>query len=504
MKRANGLLKSVLILSISLSCFATAGLAIAKEKQKPIVVKIELKADGDNPTLKAVIKEYTKALRPIDQDYLDRLSNTIKMEGPTRAIHNVLTVKDAKEIAINHDILKSHHNFFNHTVDVKGVTNQQKSGRCWLFSALNVLRPVVMEKYHLDKFEFSVGYLSFYDKFEKANMFLEDMLDMSDLEPSNREVQTTLKYAFADGGFWTNAVALIEKYGVMPQSAMPETYTSAHTTTITTNLVRLLKGDAVKLIAMKKAGKPMSEIRQEKRRMLAEVYRIMVLHYGQPPKQFVFRYKDKNGKEHKTKPITPKAFYKEYVGVDLSNYVDLMHDPIQPTGKLYHIRRTRGMIEGKNLTYANCPIETIKDLTLKVILENEPISFACDVIQQMDKDRGIMALNLYDYDSLYGIKLNSMTKAERLHYGEAVVSHAMLIVGVDLVDGKPVKWKVENSWGTDRGDKGYFTLYDSWFNEHVYTIVIHKRFLPDDIKKVFEQKPKELPPWYPLNEARYR
>ena len=511
------------MLSLVLSCFATAGPAMAEDTktQKPIVLKIELKTDGDQPAIKAVVKEkdaekqalkvleeankkFAKALRPIDKNYLDRLAAGIKMEGQTRAIYNALNIMDAKEIVLNHDILKKHNNFFNHTVNVKGVTNQQRSGRCWLFSALNVLRPVVMEKYRLDKFEFSIGYLSFHDKFEKANMFLEDMLDMSDLDPSNRDVQSTLKYAFADGGFWSNAVDLIEKYGVMPQSAMPETYTSEHTETITENLVRLLKSDAVQLIKMKKAGKSMNEIRHTKRRMLAEVYRIMVLHYGEPPKTFVFRYKDKDGKEHKTKPITPKAFYKEYVGVDLSDYVDLTHDPTQPTGKLYRIQRTRGMTDGHDLTYANCPIGTIKSLVQKSILENEPVSFACDVIQQMDKNRGIMALHLYDYDSLYGTKLNKMTKAERLKYGEAVVSHAMLFAGVDLVDGKPAKWKVENSWGTDRGDKGYFTMYDSWFDEHVYTIVINKRFLPERIKKVFEQKPKELPQWYYLNEALHR
>jgi bleomycin hydrolase len=507
------------MLTIILSCFTTAGLAMADNEKKPIVVKVELKTDGGKPTIKAVVKEAVeeatskkdqkkkrpaKSLRPIDMNYLQRLSNATKMEGATRAIHNVLAIKDAKEIALNHEILKKHNQFFNHKVDAKGITNQQKSGRCWLFAALNVLRPAVMEKYHLDNFEFSVNYLSFYDKFEKANLFLEDMLEMSDLDPSSREVQTTLKYAFADGGFWTNAVALIDKYGVMPKDAMPETYTSQNTDTMTANLVRLLKADAIKLIKMKKAGKPIAKIRQAKRRMLAEVYRIMVLHYGQPPKEFVFRYKDKNGKEHKTKPITPKAFYKEYVGVDLNNYVDLMHDPTQPLDKLYRIRGTRGMIEGENLTYANVPIETIKDLTLKVLLENEPVCFACDVIQQMDKDSGIMALNIFDFDSLYGTKIEKMSKADRLRYGEAMVSHAMAFIGVDLANGKPVKWKVENSWGTDRGEKGYFTIYDSWFDEHVYTIVIDKRFLPEKIKKIFNQKPKELPQWYPLNAAQYK
>ena len=537
MKFVKSLLPPTLILSICLSCFAATGFAKPaddpKEQKEPAPAAANVtadeasdpaKADAANEEAKAPKKEAEKeapkkckkaekktpakpsaaALRPMDEAYLKRLANATKMEGPNRAIHNVLAAEDAKKVSLNHDILKAHHNFFNHTVEVKGVTDQQKSGRCWLFSSLNILRPVVMEKYHLDEFEFSECYLSFYDKFEKANMFLEDMLDTSELGPDDREVQTILKYAYSDGGFWTNAVALIEKYGVVPKSAMPETFTSQNTDTISNNIVRLLKSDAVKLLKMKKAGKPMTEIRQEKRRMLADIYRIMVLHYGQPPKTFVFRYKDKDGKEHKTKEITPKEFYKEYVGVDLGNYVDLTHDPTQPTGKLYRIRRTRAMIDGPDLMYANCSIETLKDLTQKSILENEPVSFGCDVAQQMDSKLGIMALKLHDYDSLYGTKLTQMTKAERLLYKEATVSHAMVFVGVDLVDGKTTKWKVENSWGDDRGDKGYFTMYDSWFDEHVYTIVVNKRFLPEKIQKIFKQKPKELPQWYPLNEVQQR
>lgn len=491
MKFATPLLKFALLVSVSLS--SITAVSYAKPPRHKVVKHSTEKPTAETPS--------DDALRPIDENYLKRLAGATKMEGPLRAIHNVLATEDAKKISLNNDIIKSHDTFFNHTVEVKGITDQQKSGRCWLFSALNVLRPVVIDKYHIEDFEFSVGYLSFYDKFEKANLFLENMIELSDQDPMGQEMRTTLKYAFSDGGFWTNAVYLIEKYGVVPQSAMPETFTSQNTDTITQNIVRMLKGDAVKLIAMKKEGKPMTEIRQEKRRMLADIYRVMVLHYGQPPKEFVFRYKDKDDKEHKTEPITPKKFYEEYVGVDLSNYVDLMHDPNQPTGKLYRITQTRAMAEGADLTYANCPIETIKELAIKGLLENQPICFACDVGQQMDSKLGIMAMNLYDYDSLYGTKLTTMTKGERLTYGEATVSHAMVLVGVDLLDGKPAKWKVENSWGEDRGDKGYFTMYDSWFDEHVYTIVIEKRFLPDEIKKIYEQKPTELPPWYPLNEA---
>ncbi len=431
-------------------------------------------------------------------ELIESLRDSVKMDGPTRALHNALTANDARKLALNRAILREHTDVFNHRLDVKGITNQQSSGRCWLFAALNIMRPEVIEKYKLENFEFSMTHLAFWDKLEKANFFLETVIDLRDCEPFDRELDYFMKDPITDGGWWRYVVVLIEKYGVMPKSVMPETYPSGHTRVMNDVLATKLRADAVKLRRMAAEKKPVEEMRKAKQKMLREVYRILVMNYGRPPEEFTYRYVNKDKEVSEQKKYTPQSFYKEWVGVDLSQFVNICNDPTHPFGKQYRLRRVRNVVGAPAVYYVNEPIEVIKKMTVKSVIDGQPTLFMADALKDMGREHGIMQVGLYDYGSIYGVDL-TLGKADRLKTRDGVANHAMVFVGLDIQDDKPVKWLVENSWGTKRGDSGYWTMYDEWFDEHVYSIIIKKAYVPNEVLKVFQQKPVELPPWAPMN-----
>ncbi len=426
------------------------------------------------------------------------LRDSVKIKGSTRALQNALTAADAKTLAVNRAILQGHNNVFNHKIKAKGITNQKSSGRCWLFASLNILRPAVIEKYKLEGFEFSQSYLAFWDKLEKANCFLEFMIELGDRKPLDRELDFFVKDPIPDGGWWRYVVALVDKYGVMPQEIMPETYSSEHTSTMNKILQNKLRVDAVKLRGMVAKKKPMAEIRAAKQKMLAEVYRILVLNYGRPPSEFSYRYVDKDKKVSEMKKYTPQSFYKEWVGEDLSQYVNLCNDPTQPYNKHYRMRRIKNIMGTPEMYYVNVPIKVLKDLAAKALMDDQPVLFAADAGKDMDREKGIMQLGLYDYASIYGVDLK-LSKADSLRVRHGVANHAMVFIGVDMQDKKPVKWLVENSWGKDRGKGGFWTMYDKWFDEHLYSIIVKKAYVPNDVLKIYNEKAVELAPWSSMN-----
>ncbi len=426
------------------------------------------------------------------------LRDSLKMDGPTRAMQNALTGNDAGKLAVNRSIVQAHNDVFSHKIKAKGITNQKKSGRCWLFASLNIMRPAVIEKYKLEGFEFSQSYLAFWDKLEKANCFLEFMIELAGSKPLDRELDYFMKDPIPDGGWWRYSVALIDKYGVVPKEIMPESYSSENTAAMNKVLKNKLRVDAVKLRAMAAKKKPMAEIRAAKNKMIAQVYRILVMNYGSPPPEFSYRYVDKDKKVSEMKKYTPKSFYKEWVGVDLSQYVNLSHDPTQPLNKHYRLRRVKNIVGTPELYYVNVPIKVLKDLSVKALMDDQPVLFAADAGKDMDRDKGIMQVGLYDFASIYDVDLK-MSKTDRLLTRHGVVNHAMVFIGVDMKDKKPVKWLVENSWGKDRGKGGMWTLYDKWFDEHVYSIIVKKAYVPNEVLKVFNEKAVELPPWSSMN-----
>jgi len=430
-------------------------------------------------------------------ELVDTLRESFQMDIHTRSMYNALTNTDINNLALNRDILQEHNEVFSNKIKARGITNQKSSGRCWLFAGLNILRPAVMEKYKLNSFEFSQNYLAFWDKMEKANTFLEYIIAFRDRDPLDRELMRVLQDPFGDGGYWQYVVDLIDKYGVVPKDVMPETNSSSSTGSMNNLVCRKLRADAAHLRRLHAEGKSEAELRAAKNDMLAGVYRMLVVNLGEPPQNFPYRFENRDSVVSEMKTYTPQSFYKEFVGIDLKEYVDIYNDPSRDFGNHYTISMTRNMFDRDDIKYANADISILKEVAMKSLLDSEPVFFSCDVGKDQSRDKGIMALGLYDYDAIYDIDM-SMTKAERSLYRESAANHAMVFVGVDVKENKPAKWMVENSWGSDKGSGGYWTLYDSWFTEHVYDVVVKKKYVPKEILDIYEKPLIVLPPWDPM------
>jgi bleomycin hydrolase len=428
---------------------------------------------------------------------IDKFQSSFKMDTHTRAMYNSITNNDIKSLALNRDVVRQHNEIFSHKIETKGITNQKSSGRCWLFAGLNIFRPKVIEKNNLESFEFSQNYLAFWDKLEKANCFLENMIEFAGRDILDREMEFLLRKPIPDGGYWENVVNLVDKYGAVPQEIMSETNSSGNTGLMNALISRKLRADAVKLRNMHKQRNSHRKLRTEKTKMLAEVYKMLVLNLGEPPIEFQWRFEDANSVVSKIHTYSPKSFYKEFVGVDLSQYVDIFNDPSKKYGKHYSINLTRNVRDGDDAHFANVKMQILKDIAVKALLDDEPIWFSCDVGKDQSREHGIMAMGMFDYDSIYMADM-AMTKAERSLFRESVPNHAMVFIGVDMQKDKPAKWLVENSWGDDKGSKGLWTIYDSWFDTNVYSIIVKKKYVPKEILDIYKQPAIKLPPWDPV------
>jgi bleomycin hydrolase len=432
----------------------------------------------------------------LSEEAINKIRGSFEMDAHTRAMYNSITNNDISILAVNRDILREHNDLFSHKIKTKGVTNQKSSGRCWLFAGLNILRPIVIQKHKLKEFELSQSYLAFWDKLEKANCFLENIIEFRDRDILDREMEFLLRTPIPDGGYWENVVNLVEKYGAVPQEIMPETNSSSNTALMNALVSVKLRADAVKLRQMSKEKKSVKKLRAEKAKMLGEVYKMLVMNLGEPPSKFEWRFEDANLVVSEVKSYTPKSFFEEVVGVDMREYVDVFNDPSKEYGKHYQIRLTRNIRDGDDAHFANVEVQALKDIAAKAVLDDEPVWFSCDVGKDQSKEHGIMAIGMFDYDSIYRTDM-SMSKAERSLFRESVPNHAMVFVGVDMQGNKPAKWLVENSWGKDKGSEGLWTLYDTWFDKNVYSVIVKKKHVPEDVLKIFEEPAIELPPWDP-------
>jgi bleomycin hydrolase len=466
-------------------------------------------ARGDEGVAAAVPGELSPAL-------LEDLRESFEMDDETRVRHNAVANNSINDLALNRGIIAGQDGHFSHKIDFKGITNQKASGRCWLFAGLNTMRPKVIREKKLPEFEFSVAYLQFWDKMEKANLFLETMIEMRETSYLDREWEHVLKWTMGDGGWWNFVVDLIEKYGVVPKDVMPETQSSENTKVMNAILDRKLQADTVTIRKMHADGASVDELRAFKERSLKEIYRFLVINLGEPPTKFEWRYAVKK-KDNETESLdaaneskvedltpavtyTPQEFYEQFVGVRLSDYVCLYSDPLSAFHKHYRFTRSKNVFGKPDMNFVNLPIDDLKIHAMQSIVANEPVWFAANVGRDRSDELGIMANRLYDYDPLFGLD-TKVGKADRLKLRAGASNHAMALMGVDIRDGKPVKWLVENSWGKERGDQGTYTLHDDWFDEHVYNIIIHKRHVPADVLKVFEEEAIALPPWYPSAEV---
>lgn len=379
------------------------------------------------------------------------------------------------------------------------VSDQKQSGRCWMFAALNTMRRSIAAQFNLKDFELSQNYTNFWDKFEKANYFYENILNTADQPLSSRKVAFLLATPQQDGGQWDMLTALIAKYGIVPQSVMPETYNSERSNEINATLNLKLRKDAVNLRQMVADKASEADTAAAKNRFLSQDYRLLVYALGEPPMKFDFQYRDKDNHYHSDRDLTPQRFFEKYVGWDLDQYQSIINAPTadKPYNHLYTVEMLGNVVGGRQVRHLNLDINTFKQLAIKQLQAGESVWFGCDVGQSSDRKLGIMDTAIYDKNALFNVDLD-MTKAQRLDYGESMMTHAMVITGVDLVAGKPTKWKVENSWGNKVGEKGYFVMSDAWLDQYVYQIVINKKYLSDDLLKATKEDPKVLAPWDPM------
>lgn len=434
----------------------------------------------------------------ITRAMLKEIKTGIKKDKNFEARVNAITGNSIKDLALGRENKGKNDHYFSHEVKTKGITDQESSGRCWLFTGLNVLKPKVMETFNLPDFEFSHNYNFFWDQMEKSNLFLQAIIDTREKPLEDRKVEWLLKNAIGDGGQWTGVVNIVNKYGVVPLSAMPETKSSSSTRMMRRLLSWKLKEFALELREMHKEEKKIDDLQERKTGMLTDIYKMLVMNLGQPPVEFNWRYKDKDGNLSEEKTYTPKAFYKEAIGVNLQDYVMFMNDPSREFGKLYEIEYDRHMYDGDNWKYINLEIEKIKEFAKKSIMGNDAMYFSCDVGKQLNSDAGFLDINNYNYEALFDVEYK-MDKKERILTFSSGSTHGMTLMAVDVdKKGKTKKWKLENSWGAKSGHNGYLTMTDQWFDEYMFRVVIHKKYVPGDVLEILEQEPVILPPWDPM------
>ncbi len=416
-------------------------------------------------------------------------------------IRNALTQSNITSVAMNWDAYRKTNHVYSNVVknEMGKVTNQKASGRCWGFAGLNLMRIDLCRKYNLKNFEFSQNYFMFCDKLEKSNYFLENIINNLDEEYDSRLMMWLVSDPIGDGGQWDMFTNLIEKYGVLPQSAMPESFQSSQSRMMNRLITRKLREFASILRQMDKSGNKTTELRKAKEDMMSTVYSILCMCLGTPPERFDWQFRNKKKKFTRFTNETPQTFYKNHVDTKLKNKVCLIHCPMsnKSMNTLYTVSNLGNVVEGNIIRYANVEIDELKKAAIKSIKANEPVWFGCDVSKMFNYDLGVMDMDIYNYDLMFGTSFD-VDKQTRLEYGDSLMTHAMLFTGVDMKDSKSTKWRVENSWGDKGGDKGYYLMTDKWFDEYMYEVVVDKKYLTKKILSIFDKKPEYLNPWDPM------
>ena len=416
-----------------------------------------------------------------------------------RVAQNAVTQVTVDDLALNRTVVTGTDHTFSIQLDDWSVTNQKRSGRCWMFAGLNLLRVGAKKAMGVRNFEFSQNYLMFWDKLERSNYFLEAIIQTADRDPDDRLVSFLLSRPAEDGGQWNMFVNLVKKHGLVPKNIMPETESSSNSMRMNSMLRRKLREGAKVLRDLSGAGAGAEALAARKQEILSVVYRILSIHLGTPPDRFTWQWTDKDKNFHRDGDMTPREFAAKYIDVPLDEYVCLVNDPRpgSPFGRTFTVEYLGNVVGGDIVTYLNLDTAAMKQIAQRTIEDGEPVWFGCDSGKMMRRDIGLWDRDLYDYEALYQTTF-SLNKAERLVYHDTAMTHAMLFTGVDLVDGKPRKWRVENSWGEDGGQKGFYILNDSWFDEHTFEIAARKSHLSPEMQEVLDQAPIVLPAWDPM------
>uniref|UniRef100_A0A8C5CB56 Bleomycin hydrolase n=1 Tax=Gadus morhua TaxID=8049 RepID=A0A8C5CB56_GADMO len=422
---------------------------------------------------------------------------------------NVSTCIDPLEVCLHRQTVQDTVHIFQHTIPTEGkpVTNQKNSGRCWIFSCLNVMRLPFMKKFNIEEFEFSQSYLFFWDKVERCYYFLQACVETAQRkEPvDGRLVQFLLSNPTNDGGQWDMLVNLIEKYGVVPKKCFPESHTSEASRRMNDILNNKLREYCLRLRNMVASNSTEAEISASMDTMIEEVFRVVSVCLGSPPETISWEYRDKDKAFNRMGPLTPQQFYKEHVKplYNMQDKICLVNDPRpqNPYGKLYSVEFLGNMVGGRSTQYNNQPIELLKKAAADSIKEGEAVWFGCDVGKHFHGKLGINDMNVFNHELVFGVSVKNLSKTERLMYGDSLMTHAMILTAVTEKEGGKEgfeKWRVENSWGDDRGNKGYLIMTDEWFSEYVYEVVVDKKFVTAEVANVMDQTAVILPAWDPM------
>jgi bleomycin hydrolase len=435
--------------------------------------------------------------RGLTPDQVELFEKEFAARPTNQLMQNAVTRTPVDDVALDRRVVTGIDHSVSHHLDDWKVTNQKQSGRCWMFAGLNLLRVGAARKLGVKDFEFSQNYVLWWDKFERANYFLEAIVETSDREVDDRTVARLLADPISDGGQWNMFVALVAKHGLVPKSAMPETDSSSATRGMNRALGTLLRQGARDLRA--RAGAGAGAQREHKREVLAAVHRVLSIHLGTPPRRFLWQWEDKDKEFHRDGWLTPAEFAASYVQLPLDEYVCLVHDPREssPFGRTFTVEYLGNVVDAPPVVYLNAEIGLLKRLAMEAVTGGEPVWFGCDVAKMMRADAGVWDAGLFDYAAVYDAPF-TMDKADRLVHHDTMMTHAMLFTGVDVVDGDPRRWRVENSWGEEKADKGFWTMNDSWFGEHVFEIAVRRSALPPDLAAALDQEPIVLPTWDPM------
>ena len=439
-------------------------------------------------------------MHSLEQDFTDKLYAAYEANPKFAAMENaishngLLTSLEKRSAAVENTPV------FSLDLTKDKVSDQKASGRCWMFAALNTFRHKMIANFQLEDFELSQAHTFFWDKYEKSNWFLEQVLATADQELTNRKVKFLLDTPQQDGGQWDMVVSLFEKYGVVPKSVYPESISSSDSRELNQILNKLLRQDAQILRELAAEGAESAELQAKKEELLQEVFNFLAMNLGLPPRQFDFSYRDKDNHFHSESGLTPLTFYQKYVDLKLADYVSIINAPTadKPYGRSYTVEMLGNVVGSKPVRYLNVEMDRLKELAIAQMQAGETVWFGSDVAQSSNRKAGVMAEGMHDFTASMDIRL-TQDKAGRLDYSESLMTHAMVLTGVDLDEnGKAKKWKVENSWGEKVGNKGYFVASDAWMGEYTYQIVVRKEFLTAAELAAYEAEPLVLAPWDPM------
>ena len=414
-----------------------------------------------------------------------------------KVAQNAVTGNNVAAVSLRRDLVQEVDFTFSTKLDDWKATNQKSSGRCWLFATLNLFRPGTMKKMNVKEFEFSQAHIHFWDKFERSNHFLEAIIETSDRAVDDRTIHFLLSDPIGDGGQWNMAMNLIRKHGLVPKSAYPESNSSSSTRWMNSILKDILRSTASEIREIIGSGGTAEDARAHKESRMKDIWRVLCIHLGTPPESFDWQWRDKDKEFHRRGKITPQEFAEEFVDIDWEDYVCIVNDPRNEYYQTYTVQYLQNVAGGPPVVYLNVPSDEMKSITQKILEDGLPVWMGCDVGKQMDRKRGLWDANLFETNELYGVDYG-MSKADRLRYGQTMMTHAMLFTGVDVVDGKPRRWRVENSWGDDSGQKGFYTMNDSWYDEHMFEIATARKYLSEKMLDGLETEPIVLDAWDPM------